>query len=145
MDLIYLDTATPEEEGRFCHFTHPAHKYPLYTGEGASPQGKLVDPDKEHHKVGATVRGWYSDTVQAVLQQNAKEDLTKDEAKQKAAGDRLAGALITAFHHVEWEGKLLTASAEDIARFRGRSPKLEKQIILFSKDDARFFTDDLPT
>lgn len=144
MDIEYLDTATPAEEGAFLHLEHPAHGHKLYTGEGTSKIGELVDADLPHEAVGIYVRGWHSDSVQAVILQYERDSMEKKPSsftQHKNVGRKIAKALIVKFQGITTNGEPLKADEGGIAALLDKSPRLEAQIIRFAKDDANFFTD----
>lgn len=141
MKLDSLNTATPAEEGRLCQFKHPAFGHLLWTGPGANPDGSRGE-EGDVEPVGAIIRGWHSDTVQALIRKHAKAQLRdgKDVIDEETAGRQLAQALVVRFVGIEDGDEPLKADKDGIEKLFKNTPQFQAQILAFSKDASRFFT-----
>lgn len=148
MELYNLDTKSVQEEGAFCHLTHPKFGHKMYTGDCADEEGRLLpeydeDEDAESlEPVGVTCRGMEAPSV---LAQAKKIDRLMKPGKNRMAidaheaGIRFAQALVSRFHGVEEDGEELKATKDNIARFFGMSDDLVEQVVVFAKERNNFF------
>lgn len=138
MDLTKFDTREAADEGRPMHLKHPIFGHPLYTGDGADDQGRLVNRRKGCEPILLHVRGFHSETVRSLIRKGQKDALTGD-AEDK--GDALIDALI-----VGWSDNVTDADGQPrkcdkrnkVAVIRSND-EYEAQLLAFARDQANFF------
>ena len=166
MDLSKFDVREASEAGAEMHLLHPYDdkdekpvKHPLYTGEGAGEDGRLLDESKPHEPVLLYVRSYGSDPVKALLAKWASEDFTskedKDEdlseadalkkikaSKRKAEkrGHDLIEALVVGWSGVTSpDGEALEVTKKNKIKIVFSNASFEAQVIQFARRQAHFF------
>jgi len=140
MDFSTFNTKSAADEGAVLHFVHPILGHYLFDGKGADKDGALVDPSADHQPVTATVRGYHSDTVQAVANNGQKARFeNQSKAQQERAGRDLIDALIVDWQGITRGGKPLPCTAENKFWLTETNHEIFRQIDQFAKDQANFF------
>ncbi len=144
MDLSTLNTAGPAERGSALHLKHPALGHLLYTGDGASEMGELIDESKAE-PVLVFVRGIESKSARefarALHQARMKLDEKRpsDLAAIEKIGLDFAVSLVVGFSGLERDGKPLEATEENIRAFLSASDEIVSQVTEFAQDKRNFF------
>lgn len=139
MDFTSLNTKKGAAKGAFLHLKHPALGHKLYTGEGASGLGELVDADKAD-KVGVSVLGMESERVRNRAKEISRKRM-KDGENEATDEDGVifVCSLVTEFHGIEKDGKPMAATEENKRAFFEQSDALVEQVLNFAQDRANFF------
>lgn len=134
MDFAKLNTRADAERGAWLHFTHPQLGHALYTGPGADEHGRLVNPELDHVKAEAKIKGVESEVVRAKLRtlQGARK---QDEADD----DKFVASLVVELRGVTSGDRALTAAEADVLWLFGRSQAFKGQVLQFALEPSNFF------
>lgn len=142
MDLKTLNTKSDAETGAELHLRHPALGHPLYSGEGADGDGRLVDPSKPHERVCVIVRGAESEKAQAQARKAQslrmkRKNISLDDAAE--FGLKYACTLVIGFRGITDNGKPLEATDENKRLFFKQSDNLVQQVVEFAEESSNFY------
>jgi hypothetical protein len=144
MDIGKFNTKAGAAKGAFMHLLHPAFEHPLYDGEGADSEGRLMDADKAT-AVGFTVLGTESRYAQNRARELQRSRLKgKHEKAGSAEDDEQDGmafvcALITELHGMTRDGEPMEATEENKMYVLEQSEAFVQQVLEFAQDRANFY------
>jgi hypothetical protein len=126
-----LDMTAASTRGADCHIEHPFTGVPLYFGE---------DEDREP----VTIRILGQDSreframVSAAANSSTKQKAFDVDSAEARAVDLLSG-LVTGWRGIEWDGKPLDCTRENVRMLLLKFPPIRTQLDAFIADRANFF------
>ncbi len=128
MDFSTIDLAAAADRGADCHLEHPVTGEPLYTPEGKPITMRVLGQDSREFRA----------AISAAAERNAGKKRLSLDAAEAGAIDLLS-KMITGWHGIEWEGKPLDFTPENVRMFLTKFPPIRAQIDAFIVDRANFF------
>lgn len=128
MDFSTIDLAAAADRGADCHIDHPVTDEPLYTEDGAPITIRVLGADSREFRAAIT----------AAAERNAGKKRMSLDAADAGAIDLLA-KLVTGWKGIQWEGKPLDCTPENVRMFLTKFPPIRQQIDLFIADRSNFF------
>ncbi|WRH62035.1 MAG: hypothetical protein RSE12_16935 [Fuscovulum sp.] len=127
MDFAQLDLAAASEKGADCHLEHPVSGELLYTADGKPITIRVVGQDSREFRA----------AVASVSERAGKGKPSLDKAE--ANGIEILSKLVTAWHGIQWDGKPLECTPENVRMFLSKFPPIRAQLDAFIADRSNFF------
>lgn len=128
MDFSTIDLAAAADRGADCHLDHPVTGEPLYTKEGQPIVMRVLGADSREFRA----------AIAAAAERNANKKRMSLDAAEAGAIDLLS-KLVTGWKGIEWEGKALEFTLENVRMFLTKFPPIRQQIDQFIADRSNFF------
>lgn len=127
-----LDLAAASTRGADCHIEHPFTGEPLYYDAGDGDMKPIVI-----RVLGQDSREFRAAVSSADATMRKKRGLSLDETERRAV--ELLSSLVVRWEGIEWDGKPLECTPENVEMFLLKFPPIRAQIDAFIADRANFF------
>lgn len=126
MDFSTIDLAANAERGADIHIEHPVTEEPLYTDAGEPITIRVLGQDSREFRAAVTA-----------LADKANKGKQSLERTESMAIDLLS-RVVMRWHGIEWDGKPLECTPENVRMFLTKFPPIRRQIDEFIANRANF-------
>lgn len=127
-----MDMVAASDKGAECHIEHPFTGELLYDGEGDNRKPVTIrvlgQDSREFRKAVAAMNDRLS---------RKKSAMSIDEAETRSI--QLISSLVTGWHGIEWDGKPLECTPDNVQMFLRKFPPIRAQLDQFVSTRANFY------
>lgn len=126
MDFASIDLAANAERGADVHIEHPITEEPLFDADGKPITITVLGQDSRE----------FRSAVSALAEKVSKGKQTLEKSEANAI--ELLARIVLRWHGIEWEGKPLECTRENVKMFLTKFPPIRRQIDAFVADRSHF-------